>query len=140
MIQLCHLLIQNKSITLTSVTEIFHSNVIQCQQRELVSQLDFNEASEFICEKDDLDLFNFEPGILHFQPSVVSLHLGNQFRYLVAISGNCSAFLMYLFIHSFSSLRRLEEMKTKKSTVELMFSLGHAYSVKTDLEYHQIQE
>ena len=58
MISLCHLLIQNKSITITSVTESF---VHQCYS----VSTDFNEAFEFICKDDYLDLFHFEPGILY---------------------------------------------------------------------------
>ena len=47
----------------------------------------FNEIFESIFKNGFLDIFSFEPGILHFYPSVASLHLGNQFMYHVTISG-----------------------------------------------------
>ena len=58
MISLCHMLIQKKSIIISSVTEILQINVIHCQ---LILMKHF----EFIFKNDYLDLFNFEPGILH---------------------------------------------------------------------------
>ena len=58
MISLCDMLIQKKSIIISSVTEILHINVIQCQ---LILMKHF----EFIFKNDYLDLFNFESGILH---------------------------------------------------------------------------
>ena len=36
----------------------------------------FNGVFEFIFKSGCLDIFNFEAGILHFYPSVASLHLG----------------------------------------------------------------
>ena len=51
--------------------------------------IDSNEAFEFIFKNDYPDLFNFEPGVLHFQPSMALLHLSNQFMYHMTISGNC---------------------------------------------------
>ena len=66
--------------------------------------IDSNEAFEFIFKNDYPDLFNFEPGVLHFQPSLALLHLSNQFMYHMTISGNCWAFFfhssIYLFIFS----------------------------------------
>ena len=73
MISLCHMLIQKKIIIISGVTE----------------SIDFNEAFEFIFKNDYPDLFNFEPGVLHFQPSMALLHLSNQFMYHMTISGNC---------------------------------------------------
>ena len=58
MISLCHMLIQKKSIIISSVTEILHINVIQCQ-------LILMEHLSSFFKNDYLDLFNFEPGILH---------------------------------------------------------------------------
>ena len=52
MISLCHMLIQKKIIIISCVTEILHINVV----------LSFG----FIFKTDYPDLFNFEPGILHF--------------------------------------------------------------------------
>ena len=53
------MLIQKKSIIIGSVTEILHINVIQCQ-------LILMEHLSSFFKNDYLDLFNFEPGILHF--------------------------------------------------------------------------
>ena len=53
------MLIQKESIIISSVTEILHINVIQCQ---LILMKDL---SSFF-NNNYLDLFNFEPGILHF--------------------------------------------------------------------------
>ena len=58
MISLCHMLIQKKIIIISSVTEILHINVIQCQL------ILMKHLSSFFNKY--LDLFNFEPGILHF--------------------------------------------------------------------------
>ena len=59
MISLCHMLIQKKIIIISSVTEILHINVIQCQL------ILMKHLSSFF-NNNYLDLFNFEPGILHF--------------------------------------------------------------------------
>ena len=59
MISLCHMLIQKKIIIISSVTEILHINVIQCQL------ILMKHLSSFY-KNNYLDLFNFEPGILHF--------------------------------------------------------------------------
>ena len=61
--------------------------------------IDSNEAFEFIFKNDYPDLFNFEPGVLHFQPSMALLHLSNQFMYHMTISGNCWAFFFHSFIY-----------------------------------------
>ena len=51
--------------------------------------IDFDGVFEFIFKSGCLDIFNFEPGILHFYPSVASLHLSDQFMYHMTISGKC---------------------------------------------------
>ena len=53
------MLIQKESIIISSVTEILHINVIQCQL------ILMKHLSSFY-KNNYLDLFNFEPGILHF--------------------------------------------------------------------------
>ena len=53
------MLIQKESIIISSVTEILHINVIQCQLILMKHLSSFYKNS-------NLDLFNFEPGILHF--------------------------------------------------------------------------
>ena len=58
MISLCHMSNQKKSIIISSFTEILHINVIQCQ-------LILIRHFEFIFKNGYLDLFNFEPRILH---------------------------------------------------------------------------
>ena len=80
MISLCHMLIQKKIIIISSVKNFAH----QCYS----VSIDSNEAFEFIFKNDYPDLFNFEPGVLHFQPSMALLHLSNQFMYHMTISGN----------------------------------------------------
>ena len=82
MISLCDMLIQKKSIIISSITEILHINVIQCQ---LILMKHF----EFVFKNAYLDLFNFESGILHLYHSMALLHLSNQFMYHMTISGNC---------------------------------------------------
>ena len=68
----------------------------------------FNEVFEFIFKNGYLDIFNFEPGILHFYPSVASLHLSNQSMYHMTISEKClfgqdgwilASFLFFVFMN-----------------------------------------
>ena len=65
----------------------------------------FNEVFEFIFKNGYLDIFNFEPGILHFYPSVASLHLSNQFMYHMTISGNC----LFVSVHKNAKKKKEEE-------------------------------
>ena len=84
----------------------------------------FNEVFEFIFKNGYLDIFNFEPGILHFYPSVASLHLSNQFMYRMTISGKClfdqdgeilASFLFFVFMdRDFVSVHKNAKKKKKK--------------------------
>ena len=93
--------------------------------------VDFNEAFEFIFKNDYPDLFNFEPGVLHFQPSMALLHLSNQFMYHMTISGNCWAFFFHSFIYLFifsphgGEKRCRQKMKYK---LEINFKI-HVFSI-----------
>ena len=110
----CHLLIQKKCIIISTVTEIFHINVIQCQS---------------VLKNGYLDIFNFEPGILHFYPSVASLHLSNQFMYHMTISGKClfgqdgwilASFLFFVFMdRDFVSIYKNAKKKKKKNSANI---------------------
>ena len=104
---LCHMLIQKKSIIISSGTEILHINVTQCHLILMKHLNSFLRMTILI-----YSILNL--GYCIQQPSMALLHLSNKFMYH-DYKWKLLSFLfsfIYLSIHFLPS-RRGEEMKTK---------------------------
>ena len=121
MISLCHMLIQKKIIIISSVTEILHINVIQCQLILMKHLGSFLRLTILIYSILNLRYCISSPLCL-YSTSVIS-------SCTIWLNGNCWAFFfIHLFIYSFSPLtagRRDDDKKWNinlRSTVKYMFS------------------
>ena len=98
----------------------------------------FNKVFEFIFKNGYLDIFNFEPGILHFCHSVASLHLSNQFMYHMTISGKClfgqddwilAWFLFFVFMDRDEVSVHKNVQKKKKNSANIQPFWSHAWLI-----------
>ena len=112
MISLCHMLIQKKIIIISSVTEILHINVIQCQLILMKHLSSFLRMTILIYSILNLGYCISSPLWL-YSTSVIS-------SCTIWLNGNCWAFffIIYLSIHFLPS-RRGEGMTTKKWNINL---------------------
>ena len=124
MISLCHMLIQKKIIIISSVTEILHINVIQCQLILMKHLGSFLRLTILIYSILNLRYCISSPLCL-YSTSVIS-------SCTIWLNGNCWAFffIIYLSIHFLPS-RRGEGMTTKKWNINLRSNICFPnYSVR----------